>query len=61
MRNCVEITYAFRKLSKNPITEIVLQNFNEQYFNKSYVTNNRCEIFEAGENVAIKGGGCRLH
>ena len=32
-------------LYKNYITENLLQNFNEQYYNKLYTTNNRCYIF----------------
>ena len=32
-------------LYKNYITENLLQNFNEQYCNKLYTTNNRCYIF----------------
>ena len=45
MWNCVEITYAFLELYKNLIIEIILQNFNDRYFNKSYVTNNQCDMF----------------
>ena len=45
MCDCVEIIYAFLELYKNLIIENILQNFNDHYFDKWYVTNNRCNIF----------------
>ena len=35
----------FLELYKNLKTENILQNFNAQYFTKSNVTNNWCDIF----------------
>ena len=58
---CIEIIYDFRQLYKNLIIEEILQNFNDRYFNKSYVANNQCDMFQAGENLAMKSGGPRLH
>ena len=37
--------YAFLELYKNLIIEKYLQNFNDQHFNKSNITNNRRDIF----------------
>ena len=45
MWNCVEIIYGVLELHKNIKMENILQNLNDQYFNKSYVTNNLCETF----------------
>ena len=45
MRNCVEIIYDFLELYKNLIIENILQKYNDKYFNKSYVTNNQCDMF----------------
>ena len=61
MWNCVEIIYAFLDVYKNLIIENTLQNFNDQCLSKTYIKNNRCDIFQAGENLVMKSGGCRLH
>ena len=45
MWNCVNIFYAFLELYEYLIIENILQNFNDRYFNKSYVTNNQCDMF----------------
>ena len=42
--NCVEISYVFLELYK--IIENILQNFSDWFFNKSYVTNNQCDMFK---------------
>ena len=61
MWNCIEIIYDFLQLYKNLIMEKILQNFNDSYFNKSYAANNQGDMFQAGENLAMKSGGPRLH
>ena len=53
--------YDFLQLYKNFIIENILQNFNDRYFIKSYARNNQCDMFEEGENLAMKRGGPRLH
>ena len=55
MTNCIEIIYDFLELYKNLIIKKILQNFNDRYFIKSYVTNNQYDMFEAREYLAIKG------
>ena len=60
MWNCIEIIYDFLQLYKNLIIENILQNFNDRYFDKSYATNNHCDMFKAGENLTIKRGERRL-
>ena len=60
MWHCI-IIYDFLQLHKNLLIENILQNFNDRYFNKSYATNNQCVMFQAGENLAMKNGGPRLH
>ena len=45
MWNCVKIIYDFLELYKNLIIENILQNFNDRYFNKFYVTNNQRDMF----------------
>ena len=57
MWNCVEVIYDFLELYKNLIIEKIWQNFNDRYFNKSYVTNNQCDMFESRENLAMIGVG----
>ena len=37
--------YDLLDLYKNLIIENILQNFNDRYFNKSYVTNNQRDMF----------------
>ena len=54
MWHCIEIIYDFLQLYNNLIIENILQNFNARYFNKSYATNNLCDMFQAGENLAMK-------
>ena len=44
MWKCIEIIYDFPEPYKNVIIENTLQNFNDRYFNKSYVTNNQCDV-----------------
>ena len=61
MWNCIEIIYGFLQLYKNLIIENILQNFSDRYFNKSYATNNQCDMFLVGENLAMKSGGPRRH
>ena len=61
MWHCIEIIYGFLQLYKNLIIENILQNFNDRYVNKSYATNNECDMFQAGEILAMKSGGPRLH
>ena len=61
MCNCIEIIYDFLELYKNLIIKNFLQNFNDRYINKSYVTNNQCDMFQARENLPMKNGGRRLH
>ena len=45
----------------NLIIENILQNFNDRYVNKSCATNNECDMFQAGEILAMKSGGTRLY
>ena len=61
MWHCIEIIYDFLQLYNNLIIENILQNCNDRYFNKPYATNNQCYMFQAGENLAMKSGGPRLH
>ena len=44
MWNCTEIIFAFPELYKNIIIENILQNVNDQHFNKSNITINRRDI-----------------
>ena len=60
MWNCIEIIYDFLQLYKKLIIEKMLQNSMTDILT-SHMQRIICDMFQAGENLAMKSGGPRLH